>query len=1027
MRAAIVHLSDIHFRSKGNPITGKIRQLAAAINSADAAASLFLIVVSGDVAFSARAEEYSVAMEFFDNLRASLKQIRPDADVQFVCVPGNHDCALPEFEENLRDTLINGLLPSLSAGEPDKALLEQVLKAQASFDIFRASLMSANGTWDGICESVTFHHGFQKLQINLYNTALLSRRHEKQGELRLPLAALRSRVSLANDAALCVSVFHHSYLWIESNIAVEFRKHVEMTCDIALSGHQHYPHDFYKLNSTGERVLYLEADALQDDAYLHRSAFRVIVFDFDVQRERVVQFRWNDREKLYRTGDESDWRQLTINRAIRAEFRLNQKFDTWITDIGSPLHHGRKGELKLRDVFVFPDLSVRSRGLGATLREIRGEDVFKYALESERVVFQASALSGKTSLCKVLFSDFVNRSDQVPLLLSGHGVDSADEARSEKLFWRLFEEQYNPSMLDAFRQLEKARRTLFIDDWHKTALNPDGRQLFLETAGRYFGRILLFADEFFPLQELLEGSAKTILEFEHATVEQFRHALRGKIIDRWVTLGQEHTGDKGKMAREIEEKENLVRSLIGKNILPSLPFVVLCILEAEQEDKAQSSEAGSFGYLYEVLVTTALNATKGPKTQLEKKYVFLARLAYHMFKQDVESLPTTETRRIAEEYSRSHLVKVDIDAMLADLEDARVLRRVNGNYSFAYGHFFYYFVARYYKDNLDRTEGGALRQELEYMADHLSRDRYTAILMFVLYFSRDSAGIITRIVENANSIYKNEEPANLNSDVNFLNQFCDQPYPDIPEEVDLAASRTERREFRDRIEKTAERMIHPEARVYTYSEDLADKDKFDLAQKHIELLGQVIRNFPGSLPGPEKLAILEACYSLGLRSIRALLRLIESSIPMYREAVLKTRKDLGNATAEEIRRRVDSTVILLSRICVLGNIKRVSSSVGLADLEAAYREALANLGKTNATQLIDLSIKLDHFAEFPESYVRELHRLFSGNGFADRILADLVVGHMLVFDLDRKVRQSMSALFNIKANLPQFLDSTRKN
>jgi hypothetical protein len=94
------------------------------------------------------------------------------------------------------------------------------------------------------------------------------------------------------------------------------------------------------------------------------------------------------------------------------------------------------------------------------------------------------------------------------------------------------------------------------------------------------------------LQELIEKSPTTMLEFDHATVEQFRHALRGRIIDRWVTLGQEHTADNGKMAREIEEKENLVRSLIGKNVLPSLPFVILCILEADQEGKAQSAEAG---------------------------------------------------------------------------------------------------------------------------------------------------------------------------------------------------------------------------------------------------------------------------------------------------------------------------------------------------------------------------------------------------------------------------------------------------
>jgi hypothetical protein len=203
--------------------------------------------------------------------------------------------------------------------------------------------------------------------------------------------------------------------------------------------------------------------------------------------------------------------------------------------------------------------------------------------------------------------------------------------------------------------------------------------------------------------------------------------------------------------------------------------------------------------------------------------------------------------------------------------------------------------------------------------------------------------------------------------------------------------------------------------------------KFDLAYKHIELLGQVIRNFPGSLPAAEKLEILEACYLLGLRLIKALLRLIESSTPIYREALLEVRKKLQDKPVEEIRKLVDSLVILLARLCVIGTIKKVSGSVGISELEQAYRETLAKVGKTNATQLIHLSIKLDHFDEFPDTYIRDLHRLFTNNPFADTVLSDLVVSHMMTIDLDRKTRESISALFKIKQNVPQLVDRSRKH
>jgi hypothetical protein len=147
---------------------------------------------------------------------------------------------------------------------------------------------------------------------------------------------------------------------------------------------------------------------------------------------------------------------------------------------------------------------------------------------------------------------------------------------------------------------------------------------------------------------------------------------------------------------------------------------------------------------------------------------------------------------------------------------------------------------------------------------------------------------------------------------------------------------------------------------------------------------------------------------------------------MYRDALLKARKDLEGATLEEIREKVDSIIIILARICVLGTIKKISGCVGVADLEEAYGQVLARVGKTNSTELIHLSIKLDHFAEFPETYIRELHRLFANNAFADTILSDLVISHMLVFDVDRRTRQSLSALFKLKHNIPLLMDPSRK-
>ncbi len=98
----------------------------------------------------------------------------------------------------------------------------------------------------------------------------------------MPVRALSEQITLDDTSALSISLFHHSYLWLESNNALAFRNHIERTSDVALTGHQHYRHDYYKTNITGERVLYIEGDALQGESFTKASAFGILLFDLEV-------------------------------------------------------------------------------------------------------------------------------------------------------------------------------------------------------------------------------------------------------------------------------------------------------------------------------------------------------------------------------------------------------------------------------------------------------------------------------------------------------------------------------------------------------------------------------------------------------------------------------------------------------------------------------------------------------------------------------------------------------------------------
>lgn len=238
MAICIVQLSDIHFSEKSNSLAAKLPQLAAAITSADPTCLDYLLILSGDIAYQGIETEYRTATNLLGTLTTTIIGNLPKATVKYLAVPGNHDCILPEDQVALRAALVDGIKSSLQARSPDAGIITALVNVQQPFFRFSESLggIGMNAA-QPLCSSSSVALGGHQIQVNLYNTALLSKRRERQGELAVPMELIRERISLSSDCALSLSVFHHSYPWLETNNGVAFRNHIESISDIAFCGH----------------------------------------------------------------------------------------------------------------------------------------------------------------------------------------------------------------------------------------------------------------------------------------------------------------------------------------------------------------------------------------------------------------------------------------------------------------------------------------------------------------------------------------------------------------------------------------------------------------------------------------------------------------------------------------------------------------------------------------------------------------------------------------------------------------------
>jgi hypothetical protein len=502
--------------------------------------------------------------------------------------------------------------------------------------------------------------------------------------------------------------------------------------------------------------------------------------------------------------------------------------------------------------------------------------------------------------------------------------------------------------------------------------------------------------------------------FRQYGIEELNRVLRNKLIHRWVTLGRSDWDDEA-LYREVDARERVIDTLLGKRLLPAYPIIVLSILQALESGRNLNTASGSYGELYEALITDRLVTVSRKPTDLGTKYTLIARLAYFFYQKDVNTATVGDIAAVCDEYFQEYRIRIDPSRFLEEMLTADLLREGDGNFGFKYSYYYHFFVARYFRDNLtDPRHVVELRSQLVEMADRVYYEAYANILVFYLYLTKDPQ-IIERIVCNAEQIYHDYEPATLEEDAAFVNRlYVTPPRPMELPGSDVAEHRDERRRQIDAAEEAGASLSRQGERV-AYSDGLDDFVKINIALKTVHILGQVLRNFPGSLRGEAKVRIAEQCYMLGLRVLGFVLSAVQHNEDGLRRYYSELMRDQQPALSPlALGQSAEEAIITLVELWCFAMIKTLSHSVGMEDLVETYKEVLARHSQTLSVQMIDTSIKLDHFWSFPEAQVDSLHRQVRQNMLAYSVLRALVAHYLYLYRTIHMIRQKYTKVFEIK-------------
>lgn len=949
MPLLIVQLSDIHLQSNANPVEGRLPKLLAAISSIRPLPNACLVLATGDIAYSGESEQYARAVTFFSDLKVGLLELGFKS-VVLNFIPGNHDCLLPKDELELRSAMVEGARTRIQTSHPDPAFLRNLLAPQNAYFDFQRQFDGRDLSYiEKICRAQTLTLGSKTVRLISINTALLSQRDEVAGSLYVPQALIEPVLEERSDADATICVYHHPDNWFEPNFRREFRKLVEGAAHLIFTGHEHRQDDHWTEASTGEHTAYIEADPLQDRAYPKTSGFNCLVVDFERSIQVYYHFRW--KGDFYQAVVDGKEHPARLSEKSLFRFEPTTKMIEFLSEDDFGFTHPRKSDLKLADLFVYPSLSVTS-SQPAERTVVLGPAVPEYLFKEQCVYIYGQDRGGKTSLLKVLYTDLIATTNRVPLYLAGASLPTDAGTPLYSVIDSAVRTQYGEDAVERYRQLQIEKRVVFIDDFHKSRLKTADKQVVVGELRKFFGLVIVVSNKFPDLQDYELELYKNESTFTRMlTIKEMPPSARATLVDKWLTLGTKQEASATDQARESLKEQNLLSDLIRRRALPSLPYLILGVLQIRHTKREDIADPGSFGYLFQGLVIDALSITSN-RPHIDRKEGILRRFAYSLFRRGDDGGSKQDYDAAVASYTKEIRIRVDGEAIYADLIAARVLKEVDGRVSFRHSYFFHYFVAKQLLDGIDSDSPAEARAVLEGMTDRPLASSNKVTLMFFLFF-RKRDPIIDRLVQQASEIFADEEIADMVEDVKFLDKGTKALQEAvINETVDLKAEEAKRLETEDREEEQNAKTDAESQIDVDYSSALDFATKLHFANARMELLGQVIRSFSGTLDGAKKQQILEAVFRLGLRTLHAIIGTLEN----FASSSSVFTAEIGDKQQRaDIESLIDRVLGLLARLHCLSSLLNLSRAVGVSDIEESFEDALHEVGNTCATDLLELA------------------------------------------------------------------------
>lgn len=1016
MTAIVLHLSDIHIKEDDDQILKHPEDIAACVFSSLPEATKIFILVSGDIAYSGKIEQYKIAETFLKQIQSSIVKEK-NIPVHFVIAPGNHDCDF-EFDNNIRQMAIKCLAED--PGSVDNSVIDQCTVVQKAFFDFTDRLISgSNITGDKLWLTHSFTVEEKTIIFDTLNLSWVSKIREEQGGIVFPHHRYLDKANA--NSHVRVVVLHHPLNWFNQSMYRGFRKFIRTLASIVVTGHEHQANVGENNDTDSSASAYIEGDVLQDKNGIANSAFNIVTINLADDSFKSTRFAW--RGKRYESTEEGSWseyRKLPPKR--RNEFEIQKEFRICLDDPGANFQHPGRTSISLSDIYIYPDLLEAGRDKEPG-NFISSSTLLDPTNTLNGVLLEGEEKVGRTSLLYRLYDEYHERG-YVPLYVSGSEIKKSTLKDFDTLIKLAVSKQYGDSALSSFAQLHTEKKLLLLDNFDECQSKTTKDRLEILNALRSrFGHIVISVGTLFEVRELInETDANNILNFNHYQVQQFGFSLRHKLIKKWIRLGNDGSLDEGAIIGKIDLAEKMMDTVMRRNIIPSMPLYLLTLLQSMETGRSGDFKDSALGHYYDYLLNEGFLAARVPKDKLKELFDYCTEMAWYFHTKQSRELSRSELSEFNKIFTLGFHT-VDFGERLDKLIQSKVLISRGGEYyAFRYPYIFYFLKGRYISRNLDDIQ---IREYIEKCSGHLYVRENANTILFLAHHSNDQ--FILRTIRGVlHGLFAQHTPVKFDKDTGKIGSL-------IGDSAKLKYSGTPPEQYREQISESRDRMNVDSQDGLVEKEESGEALSL-IAQlgtlfKTVEILGQILKNQYSSIKRPIKIEILEELFSGPLRALTGFYELIASN-PDYLVAEIDASLKKHHKLDDELKRKkiAQQIVARIIQFISLGFIFKTSASISSDELREDIHATVESNG-TTAFKLIEMGVLLDSPSHIPREALLKLIGEAGNDVIALSLIHMLVIRHLYMFKTSEQDKQWLTSKLNMDLGMQhalEFKSSKRK-